>query len=32
MNREKSTKERQFLPPLAELIDRLTVTKLNKLF
>lgn len=30
MNREKSTKERQFLPPLAELVDRLTVTQIKQ--
>ena len=30
MNREKSTKERQYLPPLAELVDRLTVTQIKQ--
>ena len=30
MNRKKSIKQRQFLPPLAELIDRLTVTQIKQ--
>ena len=32
MDNLKNKKERQFLPPLAELLDRLKSHKLNKLF